>query len=81
MFFPFTSGQITYNNVALKKPVYLSSDVSNDLAKYGVDGLIDNKTAIVYGDRDSSWFVVDLVHDYQVKYIVLYKPSCQLCGK
>ena len=83
MFFLFSLGQVTLKNVALKKPAYLSSVYGNNTAKNGVDGRIDVKMAQANGTYNySNWFVVDLVHDYQVKYIILYnRPSCPGCGK
>ncbi|ESO07452.1 hypothetical protein HELRODRAFT_184130 [Helobdella robusta] len=77
------STKADYVNVALEKRAYLSSTYQKYFASYGVDGILKNNFAHADGGYEySNWFVVDLVHAFQVKYAVLYNSDyCLNCGK
>ncbi|ESO03675.1 hypothetical protein HELRODRAFT_173373 [Helobdella robusta] len=71
-------------NVAWKKAAFVSTEYPREVEAgpwRGVDGR-KGRTDYVHiaeNDTEMNWFVIDLIHSYQVKYIHLFNRECPDC--
>ncbi|ESO07454.1 hypothetical protein HELRODRAFT_184132 [Helobdella robusta] len=71
---------LQYENVALKKPAYMSTPDSTYIANNCVDGSKGNNNLCKLTTETTpfkNWFIVDLTRNYQVLYAVLYTFDLQ----